>query len=161
MSKELWLIWKDPSTRQRYKIGSLTQSSDLTYTFAYTNPELDDAKSAGFEVFLGFNNLEEKYHSKHLFVSIASRLPNPARPDYLAILNRYNLSEDSTDFEILQATRGRLMTDTYEFVPAYDPNKIEFDIAGTQHSKDIEEWKQLVSINDALTLQPEPDNPRD
>lgn len=161
MSKELWLIWKDPNARQRYKIGSLKQLSDSHYTFSYTNPDLDDAIQAGFRVFFGFDNLTKEYTSTQLFANIASRLPNPARPDYLAILNRYNLSEHSSDFEILRATRGRLLTDTYEFVAAYDPNKIEFDIAGTQHSPNIEEWKQLIRIDDSLILQPEPDNKYD
>ena len=39
MKEELWLIWKDPISRRRYKIGSLIKNVN-SYTFSYINPEL-------------------------------------------------------------------------------------------------------------------------
>ena len=44
---------------------------------------------------------------------------------------------NSSEIDILIATKGRLLTDNYEFVPAFNLNKIIFDVAGTRHSKDI------------------------
>ena len=69
--------------------------------------------------------MSKTYKNNELFINIASRLPNKGRIDYLEILNSYNLDKESSDFDILKATRGRTLTDNYEFVPAFDLNKIE------------------------------------
>lgn len=157
MNKEIWLIWKQPEERRRYKIGVLKYEEDM-YIFEYVNPELEDARKVGFQYFPGFDNLNETYKNKELFPNIETRLPNKGREDYLEILNSYNLEKDSSKLDILKATKGRLITDNYEFVPAFDENKIEFDVAGTRHSDDIKKCKKIIAINDVLTLEPEPDN---
>ena len=51
MNNEMWLIWKNPKTRRRYKIGVLTYNKQQ-YIFKYVNPELNDARKNGFEFFL-------------------------------------------------------------------------------------------------------------
>ncbi len=160
MKNQLWLIWKEPTSRRRYKIGILTKEKN-EYKFNYVNPELDDARKAGYKYFPGFEDLTKIYESQTLFPNILTRLPNETRPDYLEILNCYNLEKDSDNFEILKATRGRTITDNYEFVPAFDPAKIEFDVAGTSHCKDIKKCKKLLEINKKLYLKPEPTNPSD
>lgn len=157
MKRELWLIWKSPISRRRYKIGTLTKE-DNNYSFNYVNPEIDEAVLEGFKYFPGFENLEKTYKSDTLFPNILTRLPNKTRPDYLEILNYYNLEKDSDDFDILTSTRGRTLTDNYEFVKAFDLNKIEFDIAGTRHCSDVEECKKYLKLNKKLYLEPEPDN---
>lgn len=160
MKKEMWLIWKHPETRRRYKIGTLVYDNNI-YTFNYVEPELNDAKKAGFRYFPGFDDVNETYISKELFANIETRLPNTARADYLEILNSYNLEKDSTKLEILRATKGRLITDNYEFVPAFDLSKIEFDVAGTRHCCDVKECKKLININDKLLLELDPENKYD
>ena len=160
MKEELWLIWKDPTSRRRYKIGSLIKENNR-YKFNYVNPELDDAKKVGFKYFPGFEDLKKTYENDNLFANILTRLPNETRPDYLEILNCYNLEKDSDDFDILKATRGRALTDNYEFVPAFDPSKIEFHVAGTSHCSDIEECKNYLKVNKKLYLDPEPENLKD
>ena len=160
MKEELWLIWKDSTSRRRYKIGSLIKENNR-YSFTYVNPELDDAKTVGFKYFPGFEDLKKSYESDTLFTNILTRLPNETRPDYLEILNCYNLEKNSDDFDILKATRGRTLTDNYEFVPAFDPNKIEFDVAGTSHCSDAEECKNYLKVNKKLYLDPEPENLKD
>ena len=100
MKEELWLVWKQPVSRRRYKIGSLVYDGN-NYTFKYTNPELNDALNDGFCFFPGFENLNEVYESGKLFANIETRLPNVARPDYLEILNKYNLEKESSKFKIL------------------------------------------------------------
>lgn len=157
MKEELWLIWKEPISRKRYKIGSLTKNNE-GYKFNYINPELNEAKTAGFKYFPGFEDLTKTYESSKLFPNILTRLPNSTRPDYLEILNYYNLEKDSDDFAILVATRGRTLTDNYEFVLAFDANKLSFDVAGTSHSKDIKKCKEYLKVNKKLYLIPEPDN---
>lgn len=160
MKDELWLIWKDSSSRRRYKIGILIKNHNM-YKFSYVNPELKDALLVGFKYFPGFEDLTKVYESDTLFTNILTRLPNPTRPDYLEILNCYNLNKDSEDFEILRATRGRTFTDNYEFVPAFDSSKIEFDVAGTSHCTDVESCKYYLKVNKRLYLEHEPDNPKD
>ena len=160
MKKEMWLIWKDPKERRRYKVGSLT-FDEINYEFSYINPELNEAIEAGFRSFPGFDNVNEKYVNTELFANIGTRLPNPGREDYLEILNSYNLEKSSTKLEILAATKGRLITDNYEFVPAFDENKVEFDVAGTRHSKDIDKCKEIIEVNDKLLLELEPENVSD
>lgn len=152
MKNEMWLIWKHPETRQRYKIGILIYK-DSKYIFEYVNPELDDALHAGFRSFPGFENIYDKYESYELFANIETRLPNTTRPDYLEILNSYGLDKESTKFDILKATKGRLITDNYEFVPAFETKKIEFDVAGTRHCSDVKKCKNLLNVNDSLELE--------
>ena len=160
MKKEMWLIWKHPKTRRRYKIGILTEENN-NYTFNYENPELNDAKKEGFDYFPGFENTNKTYKNETLFANIETRLPNTNRPDYLEILNTYNLNKNSTKFEILQATKGRLVTDNYEFVPVFNKNKLEFDVAGTRHCPDLDKCKNIINVNDKLYLEPEPNNKYD
>ena len=155
----MWLIWKDPESRRRYKIGNLIY--DNKYTFKYVNPELNDATLVGFKYFPGFEDINKIYVSEDLFPNIETRLPNPGRPDYLSVLNSYNLEKDSSKLEILKATKGRLLTDNYEFVPAFDSNKVEFDVAGTRHCDDVKKCKNLIEVNDKLLLELEPDNKYD
>lgn len=160
MKKEMWLIWKQPITRRRYKIGTLSYEAGV-YSFNYVNPELNSAIEAGAKCFPGFDDIHETYKSNELFANIETRLPNVGRPDYLEILNSYNLEMNSTKLEILSATKGRLITDNYEFVKAFDSHKVEFDVAGTRHCPDVEECKNLIHINDKLLLELDPDNEYD
>lgn len=160
MNNELWLIWKEPLSHRRFKIGILIKLND-GYEFSYVDPELGEARKVGFNFFPGFNGLSKTYKNNELFINIASRLPNKGRIDYLEILNSYNLDKESSDFDILKATRGRTLTDNYEFVPAFDLNKIEFDVAGTRHCKDINKCKDFLKINRVLYLDPEPNNKND
>lgn len=162
MKNEMWLIWKELKTRRRYKVGVLTYDNNKKiYTFKYSNPELDDAIKAGFDYFPGFPDTKKEYIDHILFTNIETRLPNKARPDYLEILNSYNLEKDSTEMDILKATRGRLITDNYEFVPAFDSNKVEFDVAGTSHCPDVKKCQDFLQQNDKLKLILEPENKHD
>ena len=84
--------------------------------------------------------------NNELFINNATRLPNKGRIDYLEILNSYNLDKESSDFDILKATRGRTLTDNYEFVPAFDLNKIEFVV------KEQDIVKTLINVRNFLKL---------
>lgn len=63
--------------------------------------------------------------------------------------------------EILKATKGRLVTDNYEFVLPFDFNKVEFDVAGTRHCSDVNSYKDLINVNDKLLLELQPTNEYD
>ena len=157
MKNEMWLIWKHPESRQRYKVGSLEFDNNI-YTFRYVNPELEDALKVGFRFFPGFEDIKKVYKSSEMFANIETRLPNAGRADYLEILNLYNLGKDSSKLEILKATRGRLLTDNYEFVPAFDSSRVEFDVAGTRYCADVKKCENLLDVNDKLTLELELNN---
>lgn len=160
MTKELWLIWRQPKTRRRYKVGTLI-NEDNCFDFVYTNPELDEAMKAGFRCFPGFDDIQKKYHSKELFANIETRLPNTARPDYNKILKSLELDLRASKWDILKATKGRLITDSYEFVAPFDKNKIEFDIAGTRYCDDIEKCKENLKVNEELFLKRDKTNEYD
>ena len=50
MKNELWLTWKEPYSRRRYKVGVLSKE-EKNYIFKYENPELDAATEKGFKYF--------------------------------------------------------------------------------------------------------------
>ena len=160
MTNKLWLIWKEPISRRRFTIG-LLEKNEKGFFFSYLNPELDEARKNGFLFFPGFDDLNKKYFSSDLFVNISTRLPNRKRPDYLEILNSYDLDSTSTNFEILKATKGRLLTDNYEFVSIFNLNKIEFDVAGMRHAKDLSQCQNDLKENSSLLLEKEKDNLQD
>ena len=157
---KLWLIWKDPKERRRYRIGILEKNEER-YSFKYVNPELNLAKEVGFEYYPGFEDTKKEYTNNKLFFNIENRLPNKKRPDYLEILNLYNLNVDSDSMDILKATKGRLVTDTYEFVKPFDKKRIEFDIAGTRHCDELKKCKDDIRVNDKLRLEMDPGNKSD
>lgn len=152
MKKELWLIWKEPKSRKKYKIGLLYHEHG-NYYFNYIKSGFNDALEAGFDYFSGFPDIDKIYINPKLFGNIATRLPNTSRPDYLEILNSYNLDKNATDFDILKATRGKLVTDNYEFVPVFNNSKVEFDIEGTRYCSDIKKCINIMEVNDTLTLE--------
>lgn len=160
MDKKLWLIWKEPKERRRFIIGELSYENNI-YKFKYIDPELNNARKNGLDFFPGFDDLEKEYVSDTLFQNIETRLPNTSRPEYLKILNMYDLEVGSSKMEILEKTKGRLLTDNFEFVPVFDKNKIEFEVAGTSHSEDIKKYRDIFEINDNLLLERELDNKYD
>ena len=156
MTNKLWLIWKEPKERRRFIIGELTYENN-EYKFKYIDPELNNARKSGLDFFPGFDDIEKEYVSNTgLFPNIETRLPNTARPEYLEILNLYDLDTNSSKMEILEKTKGRLLTDNFEFVPVFEKNKIEFEVAG-----DIKNYKDIFEVNDNLFLERELDNKYD
>lgn len=152
MKNILWLIWKHPTTRRRYTIGTLTKHSNANYTFKYID-NINDIKQLGFDFFPGFPELKKVYNNTELFDNILNRLPNKNRKDYNEILKTYNVDKNSTEMEILERTKGRLLTDDFEFVPAFNPEKIEFEIAGTRYCKDLKKCKEHLKVGENILLE--------
>lgn len=157
MKKELWLIWKEPISRRRYTVGTLVKHTNA-YTFRYNEAVVREVQQLGFDFFPGFEKIEKVYNNKELFTSILNRLPNPTRKDYEEVLKSYGLNKNSSLIEILETTKGRLLTDNYEFVSAFNKEKIEFDLAGTRHCKDFEKCRNTLKVGDKLILELERNN---
>lgn len=149
--KRLLLILNNKN-KDSHTIGELIKNED-GYLFHYVNPELDSALDKNFTTYPGFPNYNEEYKSEELFPNILGRLPNKKRDDYIEILNYYDLESNSNDFEILKQTKGRLITDNFEFVPEFDKNKIEFEIAGTRYSKELAKNKNKIKNDSNLILE--------
>ena len=94
----------------KFLIGELAKN-DNEYIFKYT-PEASD-KSEGFIKVPTFKDFDRVYKSKDLFLFFANRLYDRARPDLPKILESYGL-RDYDEWELLKATRAKLMTDSYE-----------------------------------------------
>ena len=141
---ELWLIWRSRAkeNRRRYRVGVLSWTEDgKDFKFRYDfDHDFKSARDAGFAGYPGFDDFTEgkTYESPELFYNIASRVPKRTRDDYLDLLNKYGLDATAKDYEILIATRGRQITDNFEFVPAFNEDKIEFEIAGVSHREEAE-----------------------
>lgn len=156
MKKELWLIWKNPYMRRRYIIGTLTKHEN-NYSFKYNLEE----KIPDFDYFPGFADINKTYNNTELFTNILNRLPNPSRPDYEKILNNYGLNRNSSHMEILEKTRGRLLTDTFEFVIPFCKENIMFEVAGIQYCDEFRKCKSTMNVGDKILLELEMTNKYD
>jgi len=94
----------------KFLIGELAKNEN-EYIFKYT-PEAAD-KSEGFIKVPTFKHFDRVYKSENLFLFFANRLYDKARPDLPKILESYGL-RDYDEWELLKATKARLMTDSYE-----------------------------------------------
>ncbi|MCP1359298.1 HIRAN domain-containing protein [Aneurinibacillus migulanus] len=163
---ELWLIWQNPKTRQRYHVGSLLHDKER-YVFYYVTKgprSLTDALNNGYRPHLAFPDVTKVYESTKLFPAFARRLPDRRRPDFMNILQELGLSVDYTVMDLLKATGGRLGTDNYEFVtPIYKENgrfHITFHVAGWRYYDGYKAQQELKEGNH-IYFRLEPDNPVD
>ncbi|MDO5557914.1 MAG: HIRAN domain-containing protein [Clostridia bacterium] len=160
MDKKLWLIWKEPIKKRNYIIGILEYKKNR-YFFKYVDPELNDARKSGLTNFPGFDVINKVYESVEMFSNIEVRLPNKGRPDYLDILNMYDLDIYSTKMEILKNTNGKLLTDNFSFVPVFNENKIEFEVVGIQYRNGINEVKNELVKNSSIVIERDEKNEYD
>jgi len=105
----LYLTKKD-GNGNKVLIGELAKN-DNEYIFKYTPEPTDEPE--GFIKVPTFKDFGKVYKSENLFLFFANRLYDKARPDLPKILERYGLREYD-EWELLKATRARLMTDSYE-----------------------------------------------
>ena len=164
MPSELLMVWKDPETRQRFVVGELKEEGG-SFSFRYVNPALEEAQQHGFQNYPAFPDLDAVYEQPTLFQPIVNRLPRPKRPDYALILERYGIDPSSSLMEILEATRGRIPTDTFEFVRkvqyvADAPFRLDFEIAAARYY-DLQKVVDQLQIGTELVMEREPHNERD
>lgn len=135
----LSLVWKDPKERKQYLIGRLSKGEEFVFKY---DDEIKNALKAGFHPLLAFSNLKQEYHSKLMFPSFSSRLPDPKRKDINKILNKYNMDEYDA-YTLLQRGGARLPIDSLEFIDPILENetgdiKRKFYVAGVSHYNECE-----------------------
>lgn len=160
-SDYLYLMWKEPQSRMRYKVGTLKKNEK--YEFKYVD-NVNKLIEKGFSLLVSFPDTNKKYVSDRLFPEFLSRIPGPTRVDIKDILEKYELKEYNA-FELLKRSGAKTSLDTLEFI---DPilnfkskNIIrEFYIAGTRYycTKTNEE---KIKIGDNVSLIQEPNNQYD
>jgi|GEM_PF-2869424 len=109
---EVLYLTKADRNGKKVLIGELAKS-DNEYSFRYTPEKID--KPAGFFKVPTFKEMDRTYKSDKLFLFFVSRLFDKGRPDLPQLLGKYGLS-DYNEWELLKATRARLLTDGYELV---------------------------------------------
>ena len=111
---DIMYLTKTDRHGNKFLIGELAKI-DNEYTFKYT-PEAPD-KPEGFIKVPTFKDFDKIYKSDNLFLFFINRLYDKGRPDLPQILESYGLNEYD-EWELLKATRARLMTDSYELMPS-------------------------------------------
>src|SRR5699024_8514383 len=166
-SFELWLVWQNVETRQRYHVGRLLYEDNI-YKFRYENQgyrrKLQEALDSGYRPHLAFPDTNKVYTSTKLFGPFARRLPDPRRPDYRNVLKSLGLSVRDNEMEVLHATGGVLATDSYEFVSpiVVEGNHfyLDFFVAGWRYYDGDSVINQL-RIGEQVELCLDPENPED
>lgn len=165
---ELWLIWKDPLTRQRFVVGKLWFNSKYYFQYvknsrqtSITNYGMDLAEKYGFRKLEPFQDFRV-FSNNTLFNVFNRRLPDRTRADFNSLVKEYKLESDCTPLELLEATGGRLATDTFEFVNPFTCEEsgefeIDFFIAGWRHYDGETVFNQLTN-GTMLKLVLEPTN---
>ena len=119
MTKKLCLLWQNVITGHWYHIGDLLLKDAGDYAFKYEDADgsgLYAALENGYRLHPTFPEIGKEYESTFLFSAFARRLPGRNRKDYTPILAELGITQESTDFDLLAATGGRLNSDSYEFV---------------------------------------------
>lgn len=168
--KTLLVVWQDENSRFYYHVGTLSHY-DGHYEFVYTSAQvgqrkLGDAIKSGYMIHPAFLDIDKVYRSKTLFPAFDQRIPSSDRSDFYSILTDLGLNENASKMDILQATRGRLASDTYSFEQPLrlDKNRklhSSFFIHGMRHQNLSEEWVTWIKESSSLKLVQELTNEYD
>ncbi len=162
----IYLVWKEPNTRQNYIVGQLSKNSQ--YEFSYGH-EVEEATKKGFELLIPFDDINKVYKSDTLFPTFSSRLPDKKRRGIEKILSKYGL-QNYDEYTLLKRSGARLPIDGLEFIDPilkWHNGKIKriFYIAGVRYylgceGEDCNEALHL-EVRDKLELELDPKNPYD
>ena len=111
---DILYLTKTDKEGNKVLIGELAKNNN-EYIFRYTADTTD--KPEGFIKVPTFKDRNRVYKSDSLFLFFANRLFDRARPDLPQLLNQYGL-DDYNEWELLKATKAKLMTDSYELTPS-------------------------------------------
>lgn len=167
--ESLWLVWQNAKTRLFYHVGILSRY-DNQYIFQYTYQsdelqKVNDALLNGYLLHPMFPDLKREYKSETLFGAFKRRLPSEIRVDFKEILIDLSLSENYSEMELLERTRGKLGGDQYSFEKPLEMIngilKTSFYINGMYYQNLPQNWSAILKENSKVKLKLEPENPVD
>ncbi|NOI76201.1 restriction endonuclease [Vibrio coralliilyticus] len=154
-SKEIYLAWQSPDTRDWYVVGQLTQSQS-EFTFKYTKGA---EKSDKFIPFSGMEQLSKTYVSKELFPLFKNRLLSERRPEYPRFIKWLALDDsDISPLSILARSGGLRGTDQLQTFQKIDLNEDGtfnhyFFVHGLSHlQQDARDRVDTLTIGEKLYL---------
>ena len=164
VKRKLLLIWRDPHTGRSSAVGHLDQLVGGRFLFSYS---ANASQIEGFFALDEYPDFNLIYATETLPVFFANRVMSSGRSSYLDYLQRLDvdqLSEVDIPIELLIRTGGGRATDTFHVVeaPAIDGGSFSsnFFVAGISHVDDAQARINELTAGTALTLRPEPNNPR-
>jgi hypothetical protein len=160
-SRELLLIWQNPSSRKFSRAGHLS-IMDSSFEFHYSTEVADDPDFFPLDE---FPDLSGSYTSARLPAFFANRVMSQERDNFAAYLDLLGLASDAKALpvEILVRTGGSRATDTFHIVerPRRDAKSFvsRFFVSGIGHQPFAEDHVRILSDGDQLLISAEPDNP--
>jgi hypothetical protein len=95
---------------ERIKIGELERNSNGYIYRPVTNPI-----STPFMLLpLNDNDINKARESTRLFGTFSKRIPSKKRPDFQAMMTKWQVEDVDDEMEILARSKGRLLTDPWE-----------------------------------------------
>lgn len=120
-TQTFFVSWQDSSRNLWYPVARFRKVNG-EFEFCYTKGASLARDEAGFHPFLGFDEIEETYHSDSLFPFFKNRVMNPSRPDYGTFLEWLGLDPNEQDPLVLLAeTPARENMDYIEVFPEPSP----------------------------------------
>ena len=160
-TRNVAVVWQDPSTRRLLKVGTLTRQ-DGVFSFQYTSQVKEER---AFAPVADYPSLEETYTSTGIPPFFSNRIMSSARAEYAQYLGWMGLSTDTEDLplEILVRSGGRRSTDTFHVLeePRSGDTTYEatFFVSGIRYQPGAEAATAALQEGSTLELVPEPINP--
>jgi len=126
------------------------------YRLRYTGGAKRARSEAGFPLLAEFPDLLRDYQSPRLFALFRNRIINRRRPDRAEYLRTLDLDQRADPLEILAASGGRRMTDSYQVFPKIlkGPDgrfRCRFFLHGWRHTN-IESQRRIDRLVDGEPL---------
>ncbi len=167
--RTLFLAWQDcGDTRLWFPVGRLDAADGpVPYRFRYTLGARRAQREAGFPLVFEFPEFRREYTSVDLFPLFQNRVINSRRPERNHYLRSMDLDPGADPIEILSASGGRRMTDSYEVFPKLVKGRdgsfsCRFFLHGWRHvSPAAQERLDALEPDETLYVTLELTNPRD
>lgn len=130
----VYVVWQDLHTRMWHPVAKLTELSDGTYEFKYTN----GAKEKRFVSFPRMTELNEIYKSNTLFPFFKNRLISKNRPEFKMMIEWSDIKdEEFNPIEFLGVSGGERKTDDFRIVTIPENKngyyKVKFFVSGVKY----------------------------
>lgn len=162
----LAVAWQHPGTRRITAVGLLT-CNESSYAFSYLRSA---SLVEGFQPFIGFPDLDQRYEAQALFPLFAQRIMRSSRPDFERYREALRLEAEPSDWAILGRSQGQREGDGIRVFPEPDVDQdglttSTFFVSGLRHrmqqDRRVSEALAELAPGDRLTLVDEPTNDQD